>query len=306
MQCNITDMMSFLNLQGKHVEYCGNKNLTVSGICSLNNLKSNSLTWIKHIENYDIMQISQSRAMLIVTQHCPEKKEVLKDYNIIYCDKPKEIFFALVEKFFIKQKAVSISKTAIILTKQIGKGVNIGEYSYIGENVIIEDHVRIEHNVVIDCKAHIGQGTIIHSGTVIGTDGFGYYKTEDGTIGKVPHVGGVNIGRNVEIGANTCIDKGTIDNTVIGDNTKIDNLVHVAHNVQIGKNSYVIAHAMLGGSANLGDNVYIAPCAAVMNQMKIGENALIGMGSVVIKDVKPNDVVAGVPAKTLNKNRGKL
>ena len=75
MQCNITDMMSFLNLQGKHVEYCGNKNLTVSGICSLNNLKSNSLTWIKHIENYDIMQISQSRAMLIVTQHCPEKKK---------------------------------------------------------------------------------------------------------------------------------------------------------------------------------------------------------------------------------------
>lgn len=151
-------------------------------------------------------------------------------------------------------------------------------------------------------KVKIGCNTIIHSGVVIGTDGFGYFDNEDGLHEKVEHFGGVSIGDNVEIGANTCIDRGTLDDTYIGNNVKIDNLCHIAHNVTIEENSMVIALSMLGGSSTLKKNVYIAPGVMVMNQVTIGERSLAGMGAVVIKDVQNNKVVIGVPAKELREN----
>ena len=118
---------------------------------------------------------------------------------------------------------------------------------------------------------------------------------------KVPHWW-CKIGKNVEIGANTCIDRGTIDDTIIGNNVKIDNLCHIAHNVRLEDNVLVIALSLLGGSCIIKKDAYIAPCAAVMNQITIGENSLIGMGAVVTKNVEPNKVVAGVPAKVLRNN----
>ena len=104
----------------------------------------------------------------------------------------------------------------------------------------------------------------------------------------------------MEIGSNTCIDRGAIGNTEIGSGTKIDNLVHIAHNVVIGVNCLLIANSMIGGSAVVGKNVWIAPSAALKNQVEIGENSLIGMGAVVIRDVAPGLTIAGNPAKTLS------
>jgi len=118
----------------------------------------------------------------------------------------------------------------------------------------------------------------------------------------VPHYGGVVIGQNVEIGANTCIDRGTLDDTIIGNNVKIDNLCHIGHNCIIKDNSSIVALSMLGGSAIIEENSYIAPGVMIKNQLKIGENSLIGIGAVVIKDVEKNKVVAGVPAKVIREN----
>jgi UDP-3-O-[3-hydroxymyristoyl] glucosamine N-acyltransferase len=115
----------------------------------------------------------------------------------------------------------------------------------------------------------------------------------------------VEIGNGVEIGANTCIDRGTLGNTVIGDGTKIDNLVHIAHNVRIGKHCLVIAHAMIGGSCVIGDHAWIAPNAGIIQKKHIGEHATVGLGAVVLEDVPPNETWTGVPAKKIEQKNKK-
>ena len=163
----------------------------------------------------------------------------------------------------------------------------------------IGDNVFIENNVIIDNKVCIGENTIIHSGVVIGKEGFGYFKNDDGISIKVPHFGGVEIGHDVEIGANTCIDRGTLDDTIIGDYVKIDNLCHIAHNVIIGKRTKITAMSLLAGSSELGDECYLAPGVIVKNQVKIGARCIIGMGAMVLKDVEDQKVIVGSPGKVL-------
>ena len=134
---------------------------------------------------------------------------------------------------------------------------------------------------------------------MIGSDGFGYFSDEENKLIKVNHRGGVVIGNDVEIGANTCIDRGTIGDTIIGSNTKIDNLVHIAHNVIIGNSVCVVAGSIICGSAILDDYSYVAPGGIIKNQIKVEKNAMIGLGAVVNKQVRQNKVVIGVPAKEI-------
>lgn len=193
----------------------------------------------------------------------------------------------------------------------------VGQGTYISNDATVDQTVRIGHNCTLDGKVVIGAGTVIennvtiqgnvqigknctiHSGAVIGCDGYGFFFGEDGKIGKVEHFGGVDIADNVEIGACACIDRGTIDNTTIGFNSKIDNLVHIAHNVRIGENVCVVAGAVVCGSAELEDQSYVAPGGIIRNQVHVGENGFVGLGAVVTGNVEDNKVVAGVPAKTI-------
>lgn len=142
---------------------------------------------------------------------------------------------------------------------------------------------------------------IIMEGSVIGGDGFGYVRQEDQTFLKMPHTGNVVIEANVEIGSNTCIDRAVIGSTVIGEGTKIDNLVHIAHGVKIGKNCLIIAGSVIGGSTEIGDNVYVGIGAMIKNKLKIGKNAVIGMGAVVIRDVGEGETVVGNPARVIKR-----
>lgn len=135
------------------------------------------------------------------------------------------------------------------------------------------------------------------TGTVIGADGFGYARAEDGTLVKMPHRGNVVIEENVEIGCNTCIDRAVEGSTVIGAGTKIDNLVHIAHGVKIGKNCIIVAGSVIGGSCEIGDNVYIGIGAMIKNKIRIGKNAFIGMGAVVTKDVPEGATIVGNPGR---------
>ena len=189
--------------------------------------------------------------------------------------------------------------TAVIKSKNVGENCFIGHHSFIGADVTLEDNVYVGHNVTIQNRVYIKENTIIGSGCVIGGDGFGYYKDDRGISKKVPHFGGVIIGKNVEIGSNTCIDRGTLDDTIIGDYVKIDNLCHIAHNVQIGEKSKVIALSVLAGSCKLGEAVYVAPGTLVKNQVKVGAGSVIGMGGMVLKDVEKGKVMVGAPAKVL-------
>lgn len=139
----------------------------------------------------------------------------------------------------------------------------------------------------------------IGKNTVIGADGFGYVRQDDGTLLKMPHAGNVIIEENVEIGSNTCIDRAVVGSTIIGAGTKIDNLVHIAHGVKIGKNCLIVAGAVIGGSTEIGDNCFIGINASIKNKVKIGNNVTVGMGAVVLKDVPDGVTVVGNPARIL-------
>jgi UDP-3-O-[3-hydroxymyristoyl] glucosamine N-acyltransferase len=226
-----------------------------------------------------------------------DNREYRKKYNIIQCENPKETFFEILNRFFVIPKKAGIELDSIVETQNIGTDVSIGHHCYICKDAIIGNNVSIKNNVIIECPAEIGDNTIIWSGVVIGTDGYGYYKKDDGINYKVPHFGGVKIGRNVEIGANTCIDRGVLVDTVIGNNVKIDNLCHIAHNVLIEDNVMITAMSALSGSSTVKENAYIAPGTLVLNQKTVGKNAFVGIGSVVIKNVQNSKAVFGVPAR---------
>ncbi len=200
-------------------------------------------------------------------------------------------------------------------TALIGKGVSIGANCYIGADVKISDYAVIHPNVsVLDCTT-IGSHTIIKSGVVIsercvlgthcilyanasiGTDGFGYRPSKDGkTLVKIPHIGNVIIGNAVEIGSGTCIDRGKFSSTIIGDSTKIDNLVQIGHNCKIGRGCLIAGCVAIAGSVTMGDRVIVAGRAGVRDHVTIGSGAKIGASSSVLKDVVAGQNVLGTPA----------
>ena len=146
----------------------------------------------------------------------------------------------------------------------------------------------------------IHDSVIYHPSAVIGKDGFGYAHAEDGSLLKLPHTGNVVIEEGVEIGANTCIDRAVIGSTIIGKGSKIDNLVHIAHGVKIGKHCLIVAGAVIGGSCMIGDRVFIGVNASIKNKVKIGNDVTVGMGCVVITDVPDGVTVVGNPARIIN------
>ena len=295
-----SDILEYLKKNNEIFEWIGDEELSIRGYCPLNQRKSYCVTWAKSSRHLNMVSKAERRNLLIVIGN--DAEDAMDEGNYIKCENPKKIFFQILQRYFTERQRPEIATDAVVLTKRIGKNVSIGHGCYIGAQVEIADNVVIGNHVSIESPAIIGQGSIIHSGVIIGADGFGYYK-DGNEYGKVPHLGGVKVGQNVEIGANTCIDRGTMEDTVIEDGVKIDNLCHIAHNVKIGKNSLVIAMSMLAGSSVIGEHCYVAPGAMVMNQIMVGANSLVGMGAVVTKDVASGKVVAGVPAKVLRDNK---
>lgn len=142
---------------------------------------------------------------------------------------------------------------------------------------------------------------VIGHGSVIGGAGFGYERGENGELIRIKHLGRVVIGHKVQIHNNVCIDRGVIGDTVIGDGVKIDNLVHIAHNVKIGKNTLIVAGAVIGGSVEIGENCFIGMNASIKQKVKIGNNVTVGAGAIVLKDVPDDVTVIGNPAYALQK-----
>ena len=185
----------------------------------------------------------------------------------------------------------------------IGKKVKLGKNSEIGSNTIIEHNVQIGKNCVIGSQVMIknsiiGDNVVIQDGSKIGLKGFGFIPLK-GKNFKFPHIGKVILNNNVEIGSSCTIDRGSIDDTSIGENTFLDNQVHVAHNVKIGKNCMIASQVGFAGSSTLGDNVSIGGQAGISGHLKIGNNVKIGGGSGVVKDIPDNIVVMGYPAVPL-------
>ncbi|WP_440934181.1 UDP-3-O-(3-hydroxymyristoyl)glucosamine N-acyltransferase [Candidatus Pelagibacter sp.] len=183
----------------------------------------------------------------------------------------------------------------------IGKNVSIGNNCSIGHNTIIEKNVSIGDNCSIGSNVII-RNTIIKKNIKIldncniGKHGFGFFPNKDNNI-RYPHIGAVIIESNCEIGCGSTIDRGSMSNTIIGENTYLDNQIHIAHNVKIGKNSIIAGQVGIAGSSTLGENVKIGGQAGISGHLKIGNNVEIGGGSGVIKDIPDNSKVMGYPAK---------
>ncbi len=185
----------------------------------------------------------------------------------------------------------------------VGKKVKIGKNSIIGSNTVIEHNVKIGNECIIGSNVIIknsimGNSVIIQDGCKIGQKGFGFIPINKKNF-KFPHIGKVQIKDNVEIAANCTIDRGSIDDTIIGENTYLDNQVHIAHNVQIGSNCMIAGQVGFAGSSKVGDNVSIGGQAGISGHLNIGNNVKIGGGSGVVNDIEDNQIVMGYPAVTL-------
>jgi len=170
----------------------------------------------------------------------------------------------------------------------------VGTESVIGEGSIIYPNVTIRE------KIKIGKNVIIHSGSVIGADGYGYERTENG-LEKLPHIGDVVIGDNVELGACVTVDRAKVSHTTIGKGTKIDNLTQIAHNVRIGENCIIVAQSGISGSVKIGNNVIIGGQVGIADNLTIGDNSMIAAQAGIMKSVPPNTIMWGKPARPLKK-----
>lgn len=290
-----SDIAQFLDttLLGRDIE--------IDGFAELSDIKPHKILFAKKFTPETAQRLSNCADIVAI---------VPADYlNQLTCshiisDNPRLAFMRVLSHFFAPRQAPSgIHPSAIVEQGAvIGNEVTIGANCYIGSNVTIGDHTWIHPNVVIDNIVDIGEHCEIKSGAVIGQEGFGFERSDEGIPIHFPHFGKVKIGNNVFIGSNTTIERATLGTTIIEDNVKIDDLVQIGHNSHIGANSMITVGALICGGAVLHENSYIAPNASIKEKLSVGVNGFVGLGAVVIRDVYDEEVVVGNPARALRSN----
>lgn len=285
----------------------GDPELEIKGIAGIFEAEDNYITFLseKKWEKY----LSDSKASAVIVKE--EVKDLAKSQVIV--KNPLFAFAKLLKIFYpytIKEKGISkdayISEKALLgynVTVSpfvyISDGVQIGSNTiiypnvYIGENSIIGENCIIYPNVVIEQKVRVGNNVIIHSGAVLGADGFGYVM-EEGIYHKIPQIGTVIIEDNVEIGANTTIDRATTGATIIGEGTKIDNLVQIGHNVRVGKNVIIVSQTGIGGSSKIGNNVVLGGQVGIADHVTIEDGTMIAAKAGVMGKVD-HGIYSGSP-----------
>lgn len=241
--------------------------------------------------------------------------------NLIYVAEPYVAFALLLELFYphVPFNQGIDPQAAVAPSAQLGQHVSIGAFSYIGEHTQIGDHTEIHTgvkiygdvkigshcliyaNVVIREGVEIGDYVIIQPGAVIGADGFGFTRLIDGTPVKIPQKGKVKIGNYCEIGANTCIDRSTVEETVLGDYVKLDNLIQIAHNVHIGRGTAISSQTGISGSVEIGENVIMGGQVGIADHIKIADGVMIVAQSGISGHIKSKGIYAGSPHQNFDK-----
>ena len=291
----------------------GDKNATVSTVSSIDGGKSGSLAYLTNPKYEEFIYTTQATIVLVDNEFEP-KKEV--STTLIKVANVGECVLSLLEMYNASRprkkgisKLASISEeahigeecyvgdfTVIERGAKIGNGCQIYPQCYIGDNVTIGEGTKIYPGVKIYEGCVIGANCILHSGVVIGADGFGFAPREDGTFAKIPQLGNVIIEDNVELGANTCIDRAKTDSTIIRHGVKLDNLIQIGHNVEIGNDTVMSAQVGIAGTSKVGANCFVAGQVGVADHVTIGNRVQIGSKSGIDKNVGDGEIRFGYPA----------
>jgi len=290
------------------INYTG-RDFYIESVSSLNNVKNNSILFYSYLENikfkvtnndkYDLRKLEKFENIAVITNYNGGKKIKIPTLSSKY---PRFDFYRVVMEFFSEAEfRTGIHKTAVIEKNSvIGKDVYIGSHCYIGNGVKIGNNTRILHNTCIYGKTEIGSNSVIKSNTTIGSEGFGFIYTGD-ELFHLPHVGSTVIGNNVWIGSNSTVEKSHIDQTVIEDHVKIDDLVQVGHNTTIKKFTQIAAGSIIAGRTKIGRGCWIAPNSVIDIGCELGDNCIVGTSSLVRTSFPKNSVIVGSPAKLLKK-----
>jgi UDP-3-O-[3-hydroxymyristoyl] glucosamine N-acyltransferase len=293
----------------------GDENVTVSGLSKIEEGQPNTLTFLANTK-YEEYIYSTNASIAIVNKDFEPNNKLPKTLTLVRVDDAYSCFAKLLEVYDkMRQKEPKIEKNAFIAeSAKIGKEVYIGANAYIGEDAVIGDHAKIYPNTFIGDNVKIGEHTVIHpnasiyhdceigkhclihAGAVIGADGFGFAPDENGEFQKVPQIGNVILEDHVDIGANSTIDRATLGSTILRRGVKIDNLVQVAHNVDIGENSAMAAQVGIAGSTKIGKNVMAGGQAGISGHIKIADRTRIVAQSGIPGSVKkPDTTLMGSP-----------
>jgi UDP-3-O-[3-hydroxymyristoyl] glucosamine N-acyltransferase len=285
------------------------------GVCPLDDVREGFIVYLEKQKEACLLDGKEPAAVLC------SPAAAIEGQTLIRCAKPKLAFALALEIFHPPRKhACGVHPSAVVEagaeidpTASIGPNCYVGEMAKIGSNTVLRANVALGPGAVVgnDCLFHpnavvlngcvIGDRVILHSGAVIGSDGFGFLE-DRGKRKKIPQTGRVVIGDDVEIGANSAVDRATLGETRIGSGTKIDNLVQVGHNVHIGENCVLCGQVGIAGSCEIGSGVIFGGQAGVSDHVNIGDNALIGAQSGVICDVPAGLFFSGYPARPHREN----
>ncbi len=308
MEFSAKDIATLLN-----GEVEGNGNTKVNSISKIDQSLPDTLTFLSN-PAYTKYIYTTTASIVIVNKNF--KPDSILSCTLIRVEDPY-IALATLLDFYVKSKPskLGIEQPSFVSgSATLGEQIYLGAFAYIGEKVVIGKNVKIYPHVYIgdnvkvgddtilysgvkvysDCA--IGKSCIIHSGAVIGADGFGFAPNAGEAFTKIEQIGNVIIGNNVEIGANTTIDRATMGSTFIRDGVKLDNLIQIAHNVDLGENTVMAAQAGVAGSTSIGKNCLFGGQAAISGHISIGDESKIGPQSGVMSTLKPNSVVLGTPA----------
>ena len=297
--------------------YVGCRDFIIERCTTLDDLKDNSLIFVKKRASTDLLsKLGALRDCLIILLPSEgdtvDLYEKIKAANLVVETSTPRLEFARVFQFILDHSQKKFDEPPVI-----GQGVRQGQNVIIGRNTVIGDNTRIDNNVEIGDDVHIGkncrimsgviindnvilgEGTVIRENAVIGGWGFGFERDENGIPVRLPHVGGVRIGNDVEVGAFSEVVSGTFKPTIVGDHTKIDDFVHVSHNCRVGAACLITSYASFSGSVKVGDRCWFGPHAAVIQSTTIGNDCFVGMGAVVKKNLPDGLTVTGNPARTL-------
>ena len=293
----------------------GDPNAIVGSFGKIEEAKQGQLAFLANPKYEDYLYTTEASVIIIHEQQ--ELKEPLRA-TLLKVSDPYTAFATLLSTYqeMVSQQMTGIQEPSYIAkTASLGDNIFVGAFAYIGENVQVGNNVKIYPSVYIGNNVRIGELSVlhpgvriyhdcvigknvsIHAGTVIGSDGFGFAPQADGSFKKVPQIGNVMVEDNVEIGANSTIDRATMGSTLIRSGAKLDNLIQVAHNVEVGHNTVIAAQAGVSGSTKIGNNVMIGGQAGIVGHIQIADNTKINAQSGVSKSIKiPNTAVTGSPA----------